>query len=151
MIAVMQALHVCIRAISPVHRGLARSGAIVTVNPRRQRPRWHGLALHLQPRPAAPTRDQVKPVASQTALAATNMSSYVHTRLHLHKMHTHTHHEHTKSLSHTHTHIKLHTHVQTQVPIQTHNTPNHLYTRAHIPIRYMHVHILVHTYKNTHK
>ena len=86
MIAVMQALCVFIRAISPVHRGLARSDAIVLVN----LPPLHGLALHLQPRPAAPPRDQVKPGASQARLAATHTRTYVHTRLQLHKMHTQT-------------------------------------------------------------
>ena len=81
MIVVVQALHVCIRAISPVHRGLARSDAIVIVDPRRRRP-WHGLALHLQPRPAAPPRDQFKPGASQARLAATHTRTYVHTHIH---------------------------------------------------------------------
>ena len=62
--------------------GLARSDAIVIVDHPRSQPRWHGLALHLQPRPAAPPRDQVKPGASQARLAVTHTLTYVHTHVH---------------------------------------------------------------------
>ena len=90
MIVVMQALCVFIRAISPVHRGLARSDAIVIVN----HPPLHGLALHLQPRWAAPPRDQVKPGAA---------CRHAHAHIRAYTRNTHARdHEHTKSRARAH-------------------------------------------------
>ena len=148
MIVVVQALCVFIRAISPVHRGLARSDAIVIVNPRRRRPRWHGLALHLQPRPAAPPRDQVKPGASQARLAATHTRTYVHTHVFTCTRCTRTrYHECTRSHAHTYIYQIVYT-VQTR----THTNAQILqitYTHAHI-CQYDTVHAHAHTHTRLH-
>ena len=156
MIVVMQALCVFIRAISPVHRGLARSDAIVIVDPRRRRPRWHGLALHLQPRPAAPPRDQVKPGASQARLAATHTRTYVHTHVFTCTRCTRSrYHECTRSHAHTYIYqivytVQTRTHTNAQI-LQITYTHARAYTNT---IRYMHVHLHIriqdYTYAYTH-